>query len=293
MGSDCTERSAQGLAADRADVVVHPDACQAIQDLIGGTLKTRAPLTPCRRQTFRLQLQIVTRCERFNARDHQPTAVLAGPFNRYLFGVEHHCTVVEHGSGDCYSPRSRPRTSAGSSAPVAADEGVASKVEPQGHPARLRGMMAVMPARRSIRLLSFVAAVVVLVAVAVVFYAIRDPRGEVIDESAARSGWKTLQYEGVTVDIPSKWVRLDMGDCEFRFERWAPPGVRPCAPDAEGVAFYGSATFDTDLGPGVIKDDGEDPQAPDWEGYVQVGDFAVYASGGDRAIVESILDSAK
>ncbi len=168
-----------------------------------------------------------------------------------------------------------------------------SKAEPWGGPFRPMRMMAVMPARRSLRILLSVAAVAVLVAVAVSFYAIRDPRGEVIDESAARSGWKTLRYEGVTVDIPSKWERVDMGDCEFRFERWAPPGVPPCAPDAEGVAFYGSATFDTDLGPGIIWDDGEDPQAPDWEGYVRVGDFAVYASSGDRTLVESILDSAK
>ena len=154
-------------------------------------------------------------------------------------------------------------------------------------------MMALMPFRRSARLPLFGAACAVLLSAGVGLYATRDPRAEVIAESADASEWKTLAYEGVSVDIPSDWERLDMGDCEFRFERWAPPGVPPCDPDAEGIAFYGSATFDPDLGPGVIRNDGADPQIPDWEGYVYAGDFAVHASGNDRAVVEGILNSAK
>ena len=104
-------------------------------------------------------------------------------------------------------------------------------------------MMALVPFRRSARLPLFGAAFAVLLSAGVGLYATRDPRGEVIAESADASGWKTLAYEGVSVDIPSDWKRLDMGDCEFRFERWAPPGVPPCDPDAEGIAFYGSATL--------------------------------------------------
>lgn len=149
-----------------------------------------------------------------------------------------------------------------------------------------------MPFRRSTQLPLFSAAFAVLLSAGVGLYATRDPGAVVIAESADASGWKTLAYEGVTVDIPSDWERLDMGDCEFRFERWAPPAVPPCEPDAEGMAFYGSATFDPDLAPGVIRNDGADPQIPDWEGYVYAGDFAVHASSSDRAVVEGILNSA-
>jgi hypothetical protein len=154
-------------------------------------------------------------------------------------------------------------------------------------------MMAAVLARRSVRFLLFGAALAMLLAVAAGLYATRDPRAEVIDQSADTEEWKTLEYDGVRVDIPSSWERLDMDDCEFRFERWGPPGVPPCEPDAAGVAFYGSATFDPSLGPGVIKNDGQDLQIPDWEGYVYAGDFAVYASDGNRAVVKGILDSAK
>ena len=165
-------------------------------------------------------------------------------------------------------------------------------MEPRGLQSRPKGMMAVMPVRRSARLSLFGAALVVLLAAGVGLYVTRDPRAEVIGESADATGWKPLAYEGVSVDVPSDWERLDMSDCEFRFERWAPPGVAPCDPDAEGIAFYGSATFDPELGPGVIRNDA-DPQIPDWEGYVYAGDFAVHASGNDRAIVESVLKSAR
>jgi hypothetical protein len=79
---------------------------------------------------------------------------------------------------------------------------------------------------------------------------------------------------------------------ELRFERWGPPDVRPCDPDATGVAFYGSATFDPELGPGVITNDGQGAAVPDWEGYVIAGDLVVHASDSDRAVLESILDSA-
>ena len=166
-------------------------------------------------------------------------------------------------------------------------------MEPKGRPSRPKRMSSLVPARRSTRLSLFGAAFAVLLAAGVGLYATQDPRAEVIGEPADAPGWKTLAYEGVRVDIPSDWERLDMGGCEFRFERWAPPEVPPCDPDAEGVAFYGSATFDPDLGPGVIRNDRADSQIPDWEGYVYAGDFAVHASGNDRAVVESILDSAR
>ncbi len=153
--------------------------------------------------------------------------------------------------------------------------------------------MAVLPVRRGARLWLVGAALVVLLAAGVGWYVARDPRADVIGPSADATGWKTLAYEGVSVDVPTDWERLDMSDCEFRFERWAPPGVAPCDPDAEGVAFYGSATFDPELGPGVIRNEGADRQVPHWTGYVYAGDFAVYASSNDRTVVHSVLTSAK
>ena len=72
MGSNCTHRSAQRLAADRAAVVVYPDARQAAQDVVGRAHNFRAPLTPRRRRTFRLQIWIVARCERFKPKTTSP-----------------------------------------------------------------------------------------------------------------------------------------------------------------------------------------------------------------------------
>lgn len=135
---------------------------------------------------------------------------------------------------------------------------------------------------------------VVVVVIGVGWYFMQDPRAEVVDGPADSSGEvHTIEFEGVRVDIPASWERLDMGDCEFNFEHWGPPEVPPCDPDAQGVAFYGSSTFDPDLGPGVIKNDEQDPEAPDWEGYAYAGEFAVYASADDRGVVQDILKSAR
>jgi hypothetical protein len=38
--------------------------------------------------------------ERFKARDHQATAVLARPVDRYLIGIERDHIVVGHGDGE-------------------------------------------------------------------------------------------------------------------------------------------------------------------------------------------------
>jgi hypothetical protein len=114
----------------------------------------------------------------------------------------------------------------------------------------------------------------------------------VVNESTDPTGWKTIEYEGVRVDIPGSWERSDMGECEFQFERWGPPGLPPCEADA-GVAFYGSATFDPAHRPGVRRTETSGPEGPDWGGYVYAADFAVYASDGDRDVVKQILDSAR
>jgi hypothetical protein len=94
MGSDRAHRSPQRLVADRADVVVHADACQAPKDVVGGTVEILAPLTPRCRQTLRLRCWILTGCEGFQPGDHQSTAVLAGKIDWKLIGLAHASTVV-------------------------------------------------------------------------------------------------------------------------------------------------------------------------------------------------------
>jgi hypothetical protein len=129
-----------------------------------------------------------------------------------------------------------------------------------------------------------------LISVLVWFRASGDPRSKVVDDSAAREGWKTVEYDGVRVDIPTAWERVDMGDCEFQAERWAPPDAPPCDSE-EGVAFYRSATYDPADGPGVRR--AGESGGPAWGGYAYAGDFAVYASDGDRAVVRDVLVSAR
>ena len=141
------------------------------------------------------------------------------------------------------------------------------------------------------RLLAVAAVCIALVA-AVLIWSQRtsDPRSQVVADSAPGEGWKTIEHEGVRIDIPSAWDRLDMSSCEFQFERWAQPDSSAC--DFEGgVAFYASATFDPAHRPGVRRT-AENGNAT-WGGYVYVGDFAVYTSDGDREVVREILDSAR
>jgi hypothetical protein len=114
-----------------------------------------------------------------------------------------------------------------------------------------------------------------------------DDHAEVVSDPAT-SEWKTIEYRGVQVDIPASWEPLDMDNCEFQFEVWAPPETG--CDWAGGVAFYGSATFDPAHGPGVQRV--TSPNEPEWRGYTFAGDFAVYASTDDRDAVERILQSA-
>ncbi|GGD08316.1 hypothetical protein [Nocardioides daphniae] len=154
-----------------------------------------------------------------------------------------------------------------------------------------------MEKTRALRRTAIVAGVCVfgglLLVAALVWWEVREPHARVVDDRVEPGGWKTLAYESVEVDVPGDWQRLDMDDCEWQFERWAPPGTDPCAPDAVGVAFYGSATFDAAVGPDVITagDDGQGGES--WSGCAYAGDFAVNASTPDRATTRRILDSAR
>jgi hypothetical protein len=150
--------------------------------------------------------------------------------------------------------------------------------------------MGLRTVSRSARLLALAAVCAALLAVGLIWFrAAGAPRAEAVAEAVSQPPapemWKTIEYRGVRVDIPSAWERPDTSGCEFRFERWASPDSPRCG--GEGVVFYGSATFDPAHGPGVRR------TAALWAGYVFAGDYAVYASGSERDLVQRVLDSAR
>jgi len=115
-----------------------------------------------------------------------------------------------------------------------------------------------------------------------------------VAEWGERVGWKTIEHRGVLIDIPAAWERAEVDGCEFQFERWVVPASSPaCEPDAAGVAFYGSDTFDPAFGPGVRREELNGTNALTWAGYVYAGDFAVYALNTDRGLVSRVLGSAR
>lgn len=143
------------------------------------------------------------------------------------------------------------------------------------------------------RILMLAACAALLVLALLVFQLVqsaRGPRSEAVGDSPSREGWQTIEYQRVRIDIPSTWKRLDMGDCEFEFERWARPGSPPCEFE-EGAAFYAAATFDPAFGRGVRRT--TENGSPTWGGYTFAGDYAVYATYGDRDVVQQVLDSAR
>ena len=151
--------------------------------------------------------------------------------------------------------------------------------------------MTLMPVSRFV----LAAACAALVAVLLVWFrAPGDQRLEPVAAApaAARPGFKTIEYRGVQVGIPSAWERLDMSGCEFQFEQWVPPGSAPCD-FREGAVFYGSATFDPFHRPGVWRTTPKGTGATTWSGYVYAGDYAVYASAADRDLVQAVLGTAR
>jgi hypothetical protein len=118
----------------------------------------------------------------------------------------------------------------------------------------------------------------------------RDDGGAEVVDASSHAGWMTIRYEGVRVDIPTSWERLDMDGCEFQFEVWAPPDSESCAWTG-GMAFYRSATFDPSQKPGVRRAGTHDE--PAWGGYTYAGPFAVYAADDDRQTVLRVLKSAR
>jgi hypothetical protein len=114
-----------------------------------------------------------------------------------------------------------------------------------------------------------------------------SPRIATSEVPKPRDGWKTVDHDGVQVDVPADWVRPDTSGCEFAFVQWAPAGSPPCRMTT-GVVFYGAATFDPAHRPGVRQDKGKT-----WSGYVYAGELAVFAAGTDRELVQDVLDTAR
>ena len=151
--------------------------------------------------------------------------------------------------------------------------------------------MQAVTASRVIRTLAVGAVCAAVIAVLLIWSGrTSEPQSEVVGDSPSRAGWKTIAYQGVQIDIPSAWERLDMSDCEFQGERWAQPGSSACDFDG-GAAFYESATADFATGPGVRRT--TETGTATWGGYVYAGHFAVYASDGHREVVQGVLASAR
>lgn len=137
----------------------------------------------------------------------------------------------------------------------------------------------------------------VVVGVAATGYVIWQARSaaseaHVVEDASTASGWQTIEYDGVRVDVPSDWRRVERTDCEFSYERWASSDEEDCIADGDGVSFYASATFDPKYGPGLRRGD---PQVDDepWAGYAYAGEYAIYAAGADREVLAAVLASAR
>lgn len=115
-----------------------------------------------------------------------------------------------------------------------------------------------------------------------------DVESQVVDEDP-RSGWRTVELDGVRVDVPDAWLRVEVAGCPYAHEHWALEGA-DCGDD-QGLALLGSATFDPADGPGVRRYGGG--ASPEWGGYVLVGDLAVNVFDDDREVVRAVLGSAR
>jgi hypothetical protein len=165
-------------------------------------------------------------------------------------------------------------------------------IETLGH-VPVQGIMTPMAASGRSRALLILAASAALLSAALIGYqAASDSGADVVSDSSAQAGWKTIEYQGVRVDIPSAWERSDTDDCESPVEeQWGTPGSAGCFQDA-GVSFFSSSTYDAAYPPGVRRR-AQDGESNDWAGYVRIGEFAVYTYDRDRAVVGMLLDSAR
>ncbi|MCH1865013.1 hypothetical protein [Nocardioides sp. CFH 31398] len=130
-----------------------------------------------------------------------------------------------------------------------------------------------------------VAAGAVTVAASATFEPPRGPDGP------PRSAWQTVEFGGVTVDVPARWGAADLDGCTEPLAAWT-VRVRTRCGQGPGVSFVPSATFDPPHGPGVRQPpDGPGPER--WSGYVRVGDVAVDVVAGSRGVARRVLSSVE
>jgi hypothetical protein len=101
--------------------------------------------------------------------------------------------------------------------------------------------------------------------------------------------WHTVEHDGVLVDVPGEWVRLDTSSCDSQEVRFAPTDVDPCNYAEEGLAFFTSASYDPAVAPGDIV---ENP-GPAKFGYVRAEDWVVSVQTVGPVDVRRILGSVR
>lgn len=106
--------------------------------------------------------------------------------------------------------------------------------------------------------------------------------------NVAPGHWKTIEFEGLRVDIPSTWKPVKANKCEFQFAEHYPETT--VCDETPGLRLYGRSLFDPYRQPGVQRTNTSGKAV--WSGYIYRGDFAVVASGSNREMVQRVLGSA-
>lgn len=105
-------------------------------------------------------------------------------------------------------------------------------------------------------------------------------------DDPAPEGWQTISQDDVRAEVPADWRQVTCGEGEV--PRWSPPSEDPCG-EWRGAAFFGSALYDSMVGPGVLAD-GEDGRS---SGYVTAGDLVLSVGAVDRDLARRILATAR
>jgi hypothetical protein len=140
-------------------------------------------------------------------------------------------------------------------------------------------------------------AVLLFVGLGLVFLVQRDERDDmwaqqavVVENGAVADGWQTIEYQGVAVDLPESWQRVDNAGCQFDLEHWGPEEAPECSYDV-GVMFMLSGSYDGRYGPGPRRS--PPSEASPWSGYRLVEPWAVIVAHNDRDVAHRVLSSAR
>ncbi len=112
----------------------------------------------------------------------------------------------------------------------------------------------------------------------------------VATDPPAPTPWRTVEHQGVLVDIPSSWVRLDTSTCVFDGTRYGPHDSDPCTFDHDGLVVADSAETEPYRPPGVV---GKATMGVGWTGFVNAGDSIVSVQTGDREEARRILGTVR